>query len=415
MPKQSPPLSDMQVKRLKPREKDYKVSDGGGLFLLVKSTGGKLWRLAYRFNGKQKTLALGTYPERSLADARADRDDARRLLANGADPSEVKQSVKEAEAARQELTFEKLAMEWYAQRAEALAPTTLEKIMTHYLQKNVFPVIGDTPVADLTTKIILENVLRPIEARGVIQTAHRVRSYLSQIFRYGVACQYIDRDLTADLKGAIKPTQTAHRAAITDPVKVGALLRAIDDFDGHFVVKCALRLHPLVVTRPGELRHAEWLEIDFDAALWSIPAGKMKTRNPHIVPLSSDALAILRELHQLTGGGRYLFPSVRSTDRPISDNTLNAALRRMGYATDEMTAHGWRAVFRTLADEVLQERVDIIEAQLAHQVQDTLGRAYNRTSFMQERRALMEKWARYLRGLKTPAQVIPLRRKGGKA
>lgn len=413
MPKQSTPLSDVKIKRLKPRDKDFKVSDGGGLYLLVKSTGGKLWRLAYRFNGKQKTLALGTYPERSLADARGDRDDARRLLANGVDPSSAKQTLKEEEAARQALTFEKLAAEWHAKRAETLAPSTLEKLL--WLQKNIPPAVAQTPISDLTPKSILDDVLRPLEVRGAVETAHRVRSYLSQVFRYGVACQVIDRDLTADLKGALKPVQKTHRAAITDPVKVGALLRAIDDFDGHFVVRCALRLHPLVVTRPGELRHAEWSEIDFDAATWAIPAGKMKMRNAHIVHLSSDALAILRELHQLTGGGRYLFPSVRSTDRPISDNTLNAALRRMGYATDEMTAHGWRAVFRTLADEVLRERVDIIEAQLAHQVQDTLGRAYNRTSFMGERRQLMEKWARYLRGLKTPAQVIQLRRAGVKA
>ena len=401
MPKQSTPLTDMQVKRLKPRDKDYKVSDGGGLYLLVKSsTGGKLWRLAYRFDGKQKTLAFGAYPERSLANARADRDDARKLLANGADPGAIKQTVKEAEAARRELTFKKLAMEWHAQRANCLAATTHEKSIG-YLTKNAFPTIGSIPVSDLTPKIILEDVLRPIEARGAIETAHRTKSYLSQVFRYGVACQYLDRDLTADLKGAIKPVQKTHRAAITDPVQVGALLRAIDDFGGHPIVRCALRLHPLVVTRPGELRHAEWSEIDFGAATWSIPAGKMKMREPHIVPLSAEALAILRELHPLTGGGRYLFPSVRSTDRPISDNTLNAALRRMGYAVGEMTSQGWRAVFRTLADEVLRERVDIIEAQLAHQVADTLGRAYNRTSFMQERRALMEKWARYLLSLKT--------------
>lgn len=399
MPKQSTPLTDMQVKRLKPRDKDYKVSDGGGLYLLVKSTGGKLWRLAYRFGGKQKTLALGTYPERSLADARADRDDARKLLANGADPGTIKQTAKEAEAARQSLTFEKLALEWHAQRADFLAAITHEKSIG-YLRKNAFPIIGAMPVSDLNPRIILENVLRPIEARGAIETAHRTKSYLSQVFRYGVACQYLDRDLTADLKGAIKPVQKTHRAAITDPVQVGALLRSIDDFNGHFVVKCALRLHPLVVTRPGELRHAEWSEIDLDTATWSIPAGKMKMRNPHIVPLSRDAVTILRELYPLSGGGRYLFPSVRSADRPISDNTLNAALRRMGYAADEMTSHGWRAVFRTLADEVLLERVDIIEAQLAHQVADTLGRAYNRTSFLQERRALMEQWARYLLLLK---------------
>ena len=195
-------------------------------------------------------------------------------------------------------------------------------------------------------------------------------------------------------------SQKTHRPAILEPTKVGELLRAIDDFNGYFVVKCALRLHPLVVTRPGELRHAEWSEIDFDAALWSIPAGKMKMKNPHIVPLSAAAVAIVRELQPVTGRSKYLFPSVRSTTRPISDNTLNAALRRMGYSSEEMVSHGWRAVFRTLADEVLQERVDIIETQLAHQVADTLGRAYNRTSFLKERQTLMNNWSDYLQGLR---------------
>lgn len=282
------------------------------------------------------------------------------------------------------------------------------------LERDVFPVVGDTPLSDLTPRSILEGVLRPIEDRGSIELAHRVRGVISQVLRYGVACGLCERDSTVDLRGALKPVQRKHLPAITDPVKVGALLRAIDGFDGSLIVKCALRLHPLVVTRPGELRHAEWSEIDFKKATWAIPVGKMKMKNPHIVPLSDQAIEILRELHPITGSGKYLFPSVRSTARPISDNTLNAALRRLGYGSDEMVSHGWRAVFRTLADEVLQERLDIIEAQLAHQVADTLGRAYNRTSFLKERRELMEKWTRYLDGLKSGAKVIPLRGVSGK-
>jgi integrase len=278
------------------------------------------------------------------------------------------------------------------------------------LKRDAFPVIGDTPLSELSSRLILEKVLRPIEDRGAIDLAHRIRGAISQILRYGVACGMCDRDLTADLRGALKPIPRKHHAALdaggtTDPAKVGALLRAIDGFDGSFTVKCALRLHPLVATRPGELRHAEWTEIDFDQALWSIPAGRMKMKNPHIVPLSPQALAILRELHHLTGQGTYLFPSIRSIAKPISDNTMNAGLRRLGYSKEEIVSHGWRAIFRTLADEVLQERIDIIEAQLAHQVSDALGRAYNRTSFLKERRELMNRWGAYLDSLKSAKKV----------
>ena len=286
------------------------------------------------------------------------------------------------------------------------------------LRRDVFPVIGDTPLSDLSSRLILEKVLRPIEGRTAIDLSHRIRSVLSQILRYGVACGLCDRDLTADLRGALKPIPRKHHASLdaggtTDPVKVGALLRAIDGFDGSVVVKCALRLHPLVATRPGELRHAEWSEIDFDTATWSIPAGRMKMKNPHIVPLSPQALAVLRELHKVSGQGTYLFPSVPSTAKPISDNTMNAGLRRLGYSKEEIVSHGWRAIFRTLADEILQERIDIIEAQLAHQVKDALGRAYNRTSFLKERRDLMNRWGSYLDGLKKENKVIPLVKRTG--
>lgn len=408
MPKRIVPLSDLQVNKARPKAKAYKLTDGRGLYLLVSTTGGKLWRFDYRIGDKRKTLALGSYPEKSLSEARRLHETAREQVDKGLDPGEVKQAQKLEQSERRANTFEKLAREWHKHREGSWAEHTSYNVLAR-LERDVFPVIGDTPLSDLTPRVILENVLRPIEARGAVEVAHRTRSIISQALCYGVGGQRCDRDLTADLRGVLKPFQRKHFPALTDPSKVGALLRAIDGFDGSFVVKCALRLHPLVVTRPGELRHAEWSEIDFDAAVWAIPAGKMKMKNPHLVPLSASALAILRELQALTGGGKYLFPSVRSTLRPISNNTLNAALRRMGYGSDEMVSHGWRAVFRTLADEVLQERVDIVEAQLAHKVADTLGRAYNRTSFLGERRDLMQRWATYLDGLKAGAKVIPLR------
>ena len=324
-------LTDTKVKNAKPAEKQFKLFDGDGLFLLVvptgKSKGGKRWRFKYRFDGKEKLLALGTYPEISLADARTRRDDARKLIAKGIDPGEAQKAAKSEQAERLANTFRKLALDWYERQADILAEKTRKMIMSR-LERDVFPVVGDTPLSDLTPRSILEGVLRPIEDRGSIELAHRVRGVISQVLRYGVACGLCERDSTVDLRGALKPVQRKHLPAITDPVKVGALLRAIDGFDGSLIVKCALRLHPLVVTRPGELRHAEWSEIDFKKATWAIPAGKMKMKNPHIVPLSDQALEILRELHPITGSGKYLFPSVRSTARPISDNTLNAADRK---------------------------------------------------------------------------------------
>jgi len=410
-------LTDVKVRNAKAGDKQIKLYDVDGLFLLVfpttKKTAGKRWRFKYRFGGKEKLLALGTYPEISLADARKLRDEARKLVAKGIDPSQAKKDLREEEAANRANTFKKLALEWYERQADSLAEKT-KKMLNARLKRDIYPVIGDLPVSDLTPRIILESVLRPIENRGAIELAHRVRGLISQVLRYGVACGTCERDFTADLRGALKPIQRQHHAALdmdgtTDPSKVAELLRAIDTYDGSVIVRAALQLHPLVATRPGELRHAEWSEINFKTATWSIPPGKMKMKNPHIVPLAPQAVTILKELQTLTGGGKYIFPSVRSTARPISDNTLNAALRRLGYTRDEIVSHGWRAIFRTLADEVLQERIDIIEAQLAHQVADTLGRAYNRTSFLKERRALMNKWANYLEQLKAGAKIIPFR------
>ena len=409
MAKKIVPLTDIQVKNAKPIDgKARKLFDGGGLFLLVAASGARGWRFKYQFAGKEKLLSLGVYPEVTLAEAREKRREARKQLEAGIDPSLARKVERLDKETQQATTFKVVAGEWL-EKQNTLAESTLA-MTRRRLELDVYPAIGGIPIADLTPKMILEGVLRPMEKRGVVELAHRTRAIVSRVFRFGVACGYLERDITADLRGALKAFERRHMAAPTDPKRVAALLRAIDDFDGSFVVHCALRLHPLVATRPGELRHAEWCEIDLETGTWSISSGKMKMKNAHTVPLSKQALEILRELQPLTGNGKYLFPSVRSTARPISDNTLNAALRRLGFRKDEMTSHGWRAIFRTLADEILQERVDIIEAQLAHQVADTLGRAYNRTSFLPERRALMQRWADYLDGLKAGATVIPMRR-----
>ncbi|MCF6265006.1 MAG: integrase arm-type DNA-binding domain-containing protein [Desulfuromusa sp.] len=406
------PLTSIQVKNVKPTDKPRKIYDTDGLFLLVSPTKkagrGKSWRFKYYFDGKEKLLALGSYPEISLAEARTRRDQARQFVANGVDPNQIKKQQKLDTAERAENSVEVVAKSWLKRHQDVLAKATCNMIERRLIN-DVFPAIGSTPIADLKAKTILEQVLRPIEARGTLETAHRVRGTLSQIMRYGVTCGLCERDVTVDLRGALRPIQRKHRAAldsggIPDPAKIGGLLRAIEDFDGNPTVKAALNLHPLVATRPGELRHAEWKEIDLKEGIWSIPAGRMKMKHPHTVPLSPQAVAILQNQHLRTGTGQLVFPSTRSTARPISDNTLNAALRRMGYSKEEFVSHGWRAIFRTLADEILQARVDIIEAQLAHQVKDALGRAYNRTSFLKERRALMNQWADYLDSLRSKIQ-----------
>ena len=409
-------LTDVKVKNAKAIDKQLKLYDTAGLFLLVVPTrngSGKRWRFKYRLNGKEKLLTLGTYPEVSLTKARSKRHEARQLLAGGIDPNEQKKKNKQTLSEAQTNTFEKLAYEWLGHRKGALADRTLN-VMQRRFERDVFPAIGSTPLFQLTPKLILEDVLMPIENRGAVDLVHRIRSSISQVLRYGVAKGRCERDLTTDLRGALKPIKHKHHSAFDldngtpDPIKIGGLLRAIDGFDGTFIVKCALQLHPYVATRPGELRHAEWQEIDFSRKSWSIPAGRMKMKKPHMVPLSDQALAILHGLHRVTGKGKFLFPSIRSTAKPISDNAMNSALRRMGFSKEEFVSHGWRAVFRKLADEILQERPDIIEAQLAHQVKDALGRAYNRTSFLKERYCLMDNWAEYLDDLRKGGKVIPL-------
>lgn len=407
MRKRIAPISDVQVRNAKAKEKDYKFSDGQGLYLLVTTTGGKLWRLDYSFAGKRKTLALGNYPAVSLADARQRRDDAKKLLANGVDPCAVRKAQKAAMVAETENSFEIVAREWHGKFSGTWSACHAETTMGR-LQLDVFQALGARPIAEIKAPELLA-MLRRIESRGALETAHRVRTICGQIFRYAIATGRAEHDPASDLKGALPPYKKSHLAAITDPKEVIPLLRAIDGYKGSFVVKSAMQLAPLVFVRPGELRQAEWSEIDLDAAEWNIPAERMKMKQPHLVPLSARAVEILRELKALTGNSRFVFPSGRSFHRPMSNNAINAALRRMGFEKDEMTGHGFRAMARTILDEVLQVRPDYIEHQLAHAVRDPNGRAYNRTAHLAERRKMMQTWADYLDGLKTGAKVIPLK------
>jgi integrase len=406
MPKPAAPLSETKIRTAKPKDKPYKLFDMDGLYLLVTEKGGKWWRFKYRFNGKEKLLSFGTYPEISLADARQRRDEARKQIAHVIDPGALRKAQKQADTAETE-TFEVIAREWHTKFTPTWTTGHAIKIL-NALKRDLFPWIGGRPIKDLKAPELL-TVLRRIESRGTLETTHRVRGLLGQIFRYSVATGRAERDPAHDLIGAIPQPREQHFAAITDPKEVGPLLRAIDDYTGSFVVRCALKLAPLLFVRPGELRQAEWAEIDLDEAVWLIPGHKMKMKQDHVVPLCHQTVEILNELKALTGTGRYVFPSERSYARPMSNNALLAALRRMGYAKEAMTPHGFRAMARTILDEVLQIRPDIIEHQLAHAVRDPLGRAYNRTAHLAERQKMMQTWADYLDGLKAGAVVIPFK------
>ena len=403
-------MSDAKIRGVKPSGKQLKLFDGGGLFLLVTPKGGKLWRLKYRHEGKEKLLALGTYPEISLADARQRRDEARKQIAHSIDPSAVRKAMKEAETAETS-TFEVIAREWHAKFATGSAGYAVA--IMRRLEKDLFPWIGNRPIAEIKASDLLA-ALRRVEIRGALVSAHRTRTIAGQVFRYAVATGRAERDPSVDLKGALPPPgPKKHHAAITDPKEVGLFLRAIDGYNGYYVVRCALRLAPMLFVRPGELRHAEWTEIDIEAKEWNIPAHKMKMKEPHLVPLCRQAIEILTEMKELSPeGSKYVFPScVGPGKKPISENTLNCAIRAMGYGKDTMTSHGFRAMARTILDEVLQVRPDFLEHQLAHAVRDVNGRAYNRTSHLEERRKMMQMWADYLDGLKAGADVTPSRGK----
>lgn len=402
-------LTDTFVKQVKHKGSaaGERYADGGGMYLRVKESG-KYWRLDYRINGKPQTLALGVYPEVSLAKARQRREKAREQLADGINPGIAKREDKAAKAAAAGNTFEAVARDWLAKTASKRGANTQSKIET-WLTKDVFPFIGRDPVADLKAKDVLDKVARRMEARGAHESAHRVVQVCSQVLRFAVATGLVDRDVTVDLRGALASVEKSHFAAITETKAVGQLMRSIRGYTGQPATIAALKLSPLVFLRPGELRTAEWAEIDLEAAEWRIPASKMKMKVEHLVPLSTQAIAVFKDMQPLTGHGRYVFPSIRTGERPMSENTINAALRGMGYGSEVMTGHGFRATARTIMDEVLGERPDLIEHQLAHTVKDPNGRAYNRTAHLPARREMMQRWADYLDKLAAGAEILQLK------
>lgn len=405
------PLTDTAIRSAKPAAKRQRMADGGGLYLEVSPAGGKLWRLKYRHGGKEKRLALGAYPDTGLKDARDKRDAARKLLAAGIDPAEQRKAAKAAGDERAANSFEVIAREWHAKQSATWVDLHASRIMLR-LENDIFPWLGSRPIAEISAKDFLSTVNRIVD-RGATESAHRVLQNCGQVMRYAIATGRAERNPVADLKGALPPVKQTHHASITEPQAIGGLLRAMDAYNGSLVTKCALRLAPLLFVRPGELRQAEWAEFDLDGGQWNIPAEKMKMREAHLVPLAQQAVAILRELHPLTGRGRYVFPSARSPQRPMSNNAVLSALRRMGYATEEMSGHGFRAMARTVLDEVLHFRPDYIEHQLAHAVKDPNGRAYNRTAHLAERRKMMAGWADYLDTLKAGGNVVSIKRKAG--
>ena len=404
------PLTDTAVRNAKAEGKPRKVADEKGLFLLVtpKESGGKWWRFKYRFGGKEKLLSLGIYPDVSLKAARERRDEARRLLAEGIDPGEHRKATKTMKAERAANSFEAVAREWFAKYSPTWAAGHADKIIRR-LERDLFPWVGGRPIAEITAPDLLA-VLRRIEERGAVETAHRAKQNAGQVFRYAIATGRAERDPSADLRGALTPWKPQHYPAITDPKEIAPLLRAIEGFTGTLPVKTALLLAPMLLVRPGELRQAEWSEFDLDEATWNIPAEKMKTRVAHLVPLPRQAVESLRALHPLTGHNRFVFPGVRDHAHPMSENTVNMALRRMGYPKEVMTGHGFRAMARTVLDEILGFRPDWIEHQLAHAVRDPNGRAYNRTAHLKQRREMLQAWADYLDALKAE-NVVPFKAK----
>lgn len=392
------PLTDAAIRGARAREKSYKLADGGGLTLLINPNGSKWWRLRYRFGGREKMLSVGVYPDVPLKNARDKRESIRKLIASGVDPS----AKREAEKVAQAETFAAIAAEWLDLQRKSFSEATLEKA-EWTINDLLNPFIGGMPIRSITAADILA-LLRRLEARGKHETAHRTKQRAGQIFRFAIATGRAERDPTADLRGALAPIVSSNHAAVTDPKGVGELLRAIDGYKGQPVTECAMRLAPLVFVRPGELRAARWEEFDLEAKEpeWRIPAARMKMKDQHIVPLSKQAVAILRELQPITGPNGYCFPSLRGSNRPMSENAITAALRRMGYTGDQMTWHG----FRTIASTLLNEQgwnPDLIELQLAHQERNAVRDAYNRAQRLPERRKMMQAWADYLDALRASA------------
>lgn len=403
-------LTVQKAKAAKPREGSYKLSDEKGMYLLVHANGSKYWRMDYRLGGKRKTYSLGVFPEVSLAEAREDRDEARKLIKKGVDPSQSKRLDKLALSGAD--TFKSVALEWYDNKMTGKSDRHRQRAMS-ILKYDLFPKLGARPINDIAAPELLA-ALRKIESRGASDIAHRAKSTAGQIFRYAIASGLCERDISADLKGALKDKpKTEHRAAITDPKELGRLMIAIDGYEGTPVVCAALKLSALLFQRPGEIRQMEWSEINWEDELWSIPSEKMKMDRDHIVPFSRQSIEILKDIYRITGSGRYVFPSQRGQSRPLSNNGVRTALRTMGYDNKTMTAHGFRATARTILDEVNHVRVDYIEHQLAHAVKDATGRAYNRTKFLPERKQMMQQWADYLDELRIHVgndNIVPLRK-----
>ena len=421
-------LSDATIRKAKPGDKPRKLSDGGGLYLELQPSGARWWRLKYRVNGKEKRLSLGVYPAVSLADARQRRDEARRLVAAGTDPSEARKAGKVADAAEagaQALaaaglpavgSFEAVAREWLALVHEPAVSARYALRSRKQLEGDVFPWLGTVPVGSVTAPQVLD-LLRKVEARDALDTAHRVKQTIGLVMRYAIATGHAQRDPTPDLRGALPTPTTQHYAAILEPQRVGELLRAVASYQGQPGTRAALQLAALTFQRPGNVRAMQWAHLDLDAAVWTLPAAEMKrtkqeklTGADHVVPLAAQAVAILRELQPMTGSGPYCFPGLRSKARPISDVTMNAAMRRLGFPSDEMTAHGYRAMARTVMREQLPGiDPEWIEAQLAHGKKGPLGAAYDRAQYLAQRRTMMQTWADYLDTLRDGAQVLPFK------
>lgn len=425
MPRKATPLTDMECRNAKPREKLYKMSDGGGLYLEVTPTGGKHWRLKYYFLGRERLMSLGPYPRIALSTARKRRDEARERLEAGVDPGAEQQVLKLTAKLAANTTFEGVAREWFEREKLKWVETHAARVIRRF-ERDIFPHVGTRPISAITTPEILA-VLRKIEERGAIETAHRAKWDCSQVFLYAIETGRAERNPTETMsRGALRQPAARNHAAIIDPQEIGQLMRAIRGYKGSEVVRAALQLAPLVFLRPGELRQAEWSEFDLEGTgrfsnagpMWEVPNSRMKRPKEekqlsggHLVPLSRQAVELLRALYKLTGTGRYLFPSPRTKERPLSDNGVLSALRRMGYSGEEMTGHGFRAMARTALAERLKVDERFIELQLSHAVRDSNGRAYNRASFLEERTRMMQDWADYLEKLETGADVLPLRQR----
>lgn len=398
-------LTDTAAKASKPKKKQYRLTDGQGMYLLIKPSGKKYWRLDYILHGKRKTYAMGAYPSISLKEAREKREIAKKLVTDGIDPVQHRQVTKTHRSEAAANTFEALAIEWLAKQEQTWTQGHARTV-TSRLKRDILPWLGSRPIGEITAPEIL-TTLRRIENRGAGETAHRCKTIISQIFRYTIAAGITDRDPAVDLRGALAPTKSKKMAAITDPEKAGELLKAIRGYQGNLVSRCALQLSALAFVRPGELRKAEWREINWIKQEWLIPAEKMKARRDHTVPLADQALEVLREIHPLTGHGKYVFPSLRTDTRPMSNNTVLGALRRMGFSKEEMTPHGFRSMASTLLHENGWEH-EIIELQLAHTRQDKVAAAYDRSKRLPERKKMMQWWADFLRHLEQGTDVIPI-------